>query len=68
MKIFAERLQELRKGKGLSVRKLAAATGLQHSAISRWENDLNNAGLEEVVLLANFFGVTTDYLLGRTEY
>ena len=67
MKILAERLKELRTEKGLTVRSLASATGLQGSAISRWENNLNNAGLEELIVIAKFFGVTTDYLLGLED-
>lgn len=64
MKKFAERLKELRLEKELSQAQLAKATGLSHTAIVYWENEQRIPNANAVVILAAFFDVTTDYLLG----
>lgn len=64
MKIFAERLSELRKERGLSQRALASETSISPSAIKQWENESRVPNAEAVVVLAKFFNVSTDYLLG----
>jgi len=64
---FAERLKELREEKQLSQAQLAAATGLSHTAIVYWENGRRVPNANAVVILAVYFGVTTDYLLGVEE-
>lgn len=67
MKIFAERLKELRLEKGLSQRGLAKLLNLSYSAIAQWENESRIPNAEAVVILAKFFSVSTDYLLGLTD-
>ena len=67
MKIFAERLRDLRLEKGLTIRKLAQATGISDVAISRYENELRSPSAECLILLATYFGVSTDYLLGLED-
>ena len=67
MKEFAERLKELRTDKGLSLRELAKLVNLSFSAIAQWENESRIPNAEAVVILAKFFGVTTDYLLGVSD-
>ncbi len=67
MKIFAERLRELRIDKGLSQRGLAKQTSLSPSAIMQWENESRVPNAEAVVTLATYFEVSTDYLLGLTD-
>lgn len=64
MKKFAERLKELRLEKELSQAQLAKATGLSHTAIVYWETEQRIPNANAVVILAAFFDVTTDYLLG----
>lgn len=67
MKEFAERLKELRIEKGLSQRRLAELTGFSHTAIRRWENEVQLPNIEILVIFAKFFDVTTDYLLGLSD-
>lgn len=67
MKIFAERLRELRTEKGLSQRSLAKETSLSNSAIKKWEDESRVPNAEAVVTLAKYFGVSADYLLGLTD-
>lgn len=65
---FAERLKELRNEKGLSQGQLAKATGLSHTALVYWETEQRVPNAKAVIILAKFFGVTTDYLLGVEDY
>ena len=67
MKIFAERLKDLRLEKGLTQRGLAKLLNISYSAIRQWENQERVPNAEAVVILAKFFSVTTDYLLGLTD-
>lgn len=67
MKEFAERLKELRMEKGLSQRELAKLVNLERTSISRWESETHIPNAEAVVVLAKFFSVTTDYLLGVSD-
>ena len=64
-KNFGERLKELRIEKGLSCRQLAQEIGVSGSSIVRWENEQNDILAELLLKLADFFGVSIDYLLGR---
>ncbi len=67
MKIFSERLKELRLEEQLSVQDLGKAIGVSHAAISRWENGLRVPNIIYLVALAKFFKVSTDYLCGLED-
>ena len=67
MKIFAERLKELRNDKGISQGELSRQTGIPRTTITFWENDLRVPSAEAVVIIAKYFGVTSDYLLGLED-
>ena len=67
MEVFAERLKELRISKNLSQRGLAAQTQFSPSAIKQWENASRVPNAEAVVVLAKFFEVSADYLLGLED-
>ena len=64
---FSERLKELRQEKNLSLSKLANLTGLSNSSLCRWENSQADIESEQLIILAKFFGVTTDFLLGLED-
>ena len=59
------RLRELRKQRGLSQLKLAMDLNMSQNSISRYETGEHEPGLKELLSLASYFGVSTDYLLGR---
>ena len=65
MNIFIERLKELRIEKGLTQVQLSKATGLSQSGIALWEAGQRVPGADVIIILARFFGVSTDYLLGE---
>lgn len=67
MKIFAERLKELRLEKDLSQRGLAKLLNLSYSAVRQWENESRTPNAEAIVAIAKFFGVSADYLLGLSD-
>lgn len=64
MRKFSERLKELRTEKGLSDAALGRQIQVSDATISRWENRQSDIKSDQLILLAKFFNVTTDYLLG----
>ena len=67
MKIFAERLKELRLEKGLSIGGLAKEIGIGSSSLCRWENMQADVKGSQLIILAKYFGVRTDYLMGLED-
>ena len=61
------RLKELREGLQLSQEQLAQKIKTSQRNIGRWENGENEPSVTFVITLADFFGCTTDYLLGRED-
>lgn len=63
--MFAERIRYLRQSKELNQVQLAEKLGVTKQSISNWENDNIMPSIEMLVKVADFFCVTTDYLLAR---
>lgn len=61
------RLKELRKTKNLLQSEIATAVGLSIQTYSSYEVGARNPDYDTLIKLADFFNVTTDYLLGRTS-
>ncbi len=61
------RLKELRKKKGISQLKLALDLNTNQNSISRYENGERQADYSMLIAIADYFDVSIDYLLGRTE-
>lgn len=64
MQSFSNRLISLRKERELTQAELAKSVNLQRSTLSGYETEGKEPTYETLCTLANFFGVTTDYLLG----
>ncbi len=64
---FAIRLKELRESKNLSQYDLANELGISQSAIGNWEAGKREPNFTMMQTLANYFGVSVDYLLGRAD-
>lgn len=63
-----ERLKDLRVERKLTLEQLAEVTGLSRAALGNYEtNDFKDISPFSIVRLAQFYGVSTDYLLGLTE-
>lgn len=67
MSKFGEILAELRRDKGLTQRDLAKLLHVTPGTISNYEKNVHLPDVEKLVDLANYFCVTTDYLLCRCE-
>lgn len=61
------RLKEMRKSKGISQLKLALDLNTNQNTISRYENGEREPGIRELIMIANYFNVSMDYLLERTD-
>lgn len=61
------RLKELRDRRGISQLKLAMDLGLTQNSVSRYESGAREADYKTLIALADYFGVSVDYLLERTE-
>ena len=64
---FPETLKDLRAEKGIGQEKLAEELGLSHGIISLWENGLREPKMSNLILLAKYFDVTVDYLVGLED-
>ena len=65
--MLRKRICELRTAHGYTQVTLAKKLGVSKQAVSNWENDNIQPSIEMLVRLADTFGVTSDYLLGREE-
>ena len=61
------RLKELRKARRLSQVRLAIDLNMTQNTISRYETGALEASYESLIQFADYFNVSTDYLLGRTN-
>lgn len=61
------RLKELRKERGISQLKLALDLNMNQNSISRYETLEREADYEALIKLADYFDVSLDYLLGRSD-
>jgi transcriptional regulator with XRE-family HTH domain len=61
------RLKKLRKEKKISQLKLALDLNMNQNSISRYENNERQADYSTLIKFADYFNVTLDYLLGRTD-
>ena len=64
---FKDRLIKLRKELNLTQEELAQKIGYTRTAISAWEIGRNEPSNADTIKLAEYFGVSTDYLLGKSD-
>ncbi len=67
MNKFSDRLKDLRINMNLSIDNLSKQVNISSSSICRWELGQSDIKSTQLIILANFFGVSTDYLLGLEE-
>ena len=60
---FAEKLQTLRKEKGMSQESLADLAGVSRQAVSKWESGQSYPEMDKLITLSDLFGVTIDFLV-----
>lgn len=61
------RLKEIRKSKGISQLKLAMDLNTNQNTISRYETGEREPGINELIKIADYFNISIDYLLERTD-
>ncbi len=66
LNIFCQTLADLRKARGLSQRRAATDLSISQALLSHYENGAREPGLEFVCRACDYYGVTADYLLGRS--
>ena len=61
------RLKDIRKRKGISQLKLAMDLNMNQNTVSRYETGEREPGIDELIRIADYFNVSVDYLIGRTD-
>ncbi|MBE5968201.1 MAG: helix-turn-helix transcriptional regulator [Lachnospiraceae bacterium] len=64
---IADRIQNLRKTKGISQEELADKVGVSRQAVSKWEGEQSTPDIDKIIIMSDYFEVTTDYLLKGIE-
>ena len=64
VKLFGERLRELRNERGVGTVVLGKALGVSDATISRWENGMMGPSVDSVFKISKFFNVSAGYLIG----
>ena len=64
---IGELIAELRQDNGMTQRQLGEILSVTSGTISNYENGVHLPDIEKVIILADYFHVTADYLLGRTS-
>ena len=65
---FSIRLKECLEEKGISQDKFAKEIGVSKSTVSDWINKKKQPTTDNIILVANYFAVTSDFLLGIEEF
>ena len=66
--MFSERLKELRKNTGYTQKEIAEHIGTSQPSYQNWEKGTRQPSRNTIQKIANFFNVSTDYLLGKTDF
>lgn len=64
---YSERLVELRTEKGISQKEAAIDLGISQALLSHYEKGIREFNMDFLCRIADYYGVTTDYILGRTQ-
>lgn len=64
---IADRIQNLRKIKGITQEELADEIGISRQAVSKWESEQSTPDLDKIIAMSEYFDVTTDYILKGIE-
>ena len=67
MKIFAIRLRELRQERSMTLKQVSAELNMPLMTYANYEQEKRQPSLETLYLLCDFYDVSADYLIGRTD-
>lgn len=65
--MYFQRIRDLREDRDLKQKDVAELLGIQQTVYSRYERGFQNIPLEHLMFLADYYQVSTDYMLGRTN-
>lgn len=65
--MIGQRIRDLRKQKRMSQTELAKSAGVSQTTVTAWETGKAEPSSSAITSLADYFDVTTDYLLGRPD-
>ena len=65
--MYFQRLRDLREDKDMNQTQVAALLHTSQTVYSRYERGYQTIPVEHLLILADFYGVSTDYILGRTN-
>jgi transcriptional regulator with XRE-family HTH domain len=65
--MFGDRIKQLRFAKDMSQGDLAKALHVAQTTVSQWESNDRKPSIDTLSQIADYFGVSTDYILGRTD-
>lgn len=65
--LYFQRLRDLREDKDMKQADTAQVLGIQQTVYSRYERGFQNIPIEHLLKLADYYNVSTDYILGRTN-
>ena len=65
--MIGDRIKSLRKSKGYNMRQMASALNLPYTTYVNYEKGAREPNSEQLILISKYFGVSIDYLMGRTD-
>ena len=65
--MYFQRLKDLREDKDMKQVQIAELLGIQQTVYSRYERGFQNIPIEHLLFLADYYNVSTDFMLGRTD-
>ena len=68
MKVFGERLRELRTAKGITQKQFAKLLNVSGNTVHCWETDKQEPSMSMLLYISEYFEVSLDYLFGRIDY
>lgn len=64
--MYFQRLRDLREDMDMTQQQISELLGIKQTVYSRYERGIQNIPIEHLLRLADFYGTSTDYILGRT--
>ena len=65
---FKERLKELRIERNITQQELGKLVNTSKMAISHWEKGHSEPSIAQLIILSDYFEVSVDYLIGKTDF
>ncbi len=67
MSVFPQKLQKLIEDSNKTQNEICKDLGIRKQKLSKWKTGYNEPSIEELAMIAKYFGVTSDYLIGLED-